>query len=332
MKLPKYLLPLILFIVILQAFSGFSRLKLFYPAQKQTKSVDCPFIDVSKLVIKQPTCNKRNGSITGLTVFSMGTRITYTWHDIDGNPVTNPETIANFPAGPYTTGHAVTLTNIPEGTYTLVVTDNSSCASAAISTPFVVTNVNGINIDDSQASVKNSNCNNNGSVTGIIVKGATSFKWFDVASNTVVSTSGTTADLLNAGPGEYRLKAASSSCETTSKLYFIVSAFQVPRVIDTSVWNPLCGADTGSTISLHLLIKKGQPPLKFYFLNSRGDRLFPGTINDQQLVRFIVARKFRCRYLSFGCRGRQQLQGIISFNRRSARRCCHIKGKKHDKK
>ena len=273
MKFAKYFFLFILSIVVLQAFSGSGGLTLLGHIQKQTKSIDCPVIDISASKIKRPACNKSDGSITGIKVTSTGTKVTYTWHDDNGNEV----------------GHSANLLNIPAGTYVLQVTDNSGCTTISFTPPFIVENANGINIDDSQALVTNSSCNNNGSITGLMVTGATKYEWHNVATGSIVSTSATTSDLVNAAPAEYQLFASNSSCQMTSKAFFIRSTMIVPRIIDTSTFNPVCGASIGSSITVTLLVSAGQPHIKYYFQDSQNARYREGTLPNGNLSPVITA-------------------------------------------
>ncbi|MBV8391023.1 MAG: gliding motility-associated C-terminal domain-containing protein [Mucilaginibacter sp.] len=256
----KKTLLIFLFISFIQAFSSFGVPVSYRISNKNAEKPDCPVIDYSKLVIKQPACDDTNGSITGLSVTSAGRKILYIWRDANNTIV----------------GHSINLTKIPAGTYTLQVIDNSGCPTLTYSTPIVVENANGITIDDSNVSIRISSCTKGtGAISGIKVTGATKYEWRKQVSGVIVSTSTTTADLKNVPVGDYQLFLYNSACQLTSKVYYVNSTLQVPAVVDVKITNPDCALSNGSIV---VTLETGFSNLKFFFADSQGNRLSDGII------------------------------------------------------
>lgn len=165
------------------------------------KNTTGPNIDQSQAAIQPTNCGQSTGSITNLVVTGTGT-LSYTWQNSQQQTVSTTKD----------------LTGQPAGIYKLEVTDDSQCGPV-YSTAITIPQTNGITLDESKAQTTVASCSkDNGSVTGIVVTGATQYQWTD-ANNKIV---GTAADLQNAAPGDYTLTASNTfGCSATSKPYHV---------------------------------------------------------------------------------------------------------------
>jgi len=188
--------------------------------------------------IQPANCGQKNGSITGLVVTGGVGTLKYTWWNDQQQLVWTNED----------------LTGQPAGTYKLEVTDGSQCGPI-YSSDIMIPEINSITLDESGANPGQATCGlNNGSITGIIVSGATSYQWTD-ATGKVYNTP--TADLTKAPAGTYTLTAFNGLCSKTSKAYTITqpASTQYPVYPFTSV-QPCAGQSNGSlTIAPDALVK-----------------------------------------------------------------------------
>jgi gliding motility-associated-like protein len=123
-----------------------------------------------------------------------------------------------------------------------------------------------LDIDVSLVKIINA-CNGLGSITGVVPKNATGFKWVDINGNVVA----TTADLLNVPPGKYKMQAQNGSCSAESIYYQIINALQVASTnvqIKNSSCNNADGAITGLVINN---LTSGQA--KYSWKNSTGTEI-----------------------------------------------------------
>jgi len=196
-----------------------------------------PNIDQSNATKQATNCGQSTGSITGITATGTGT-LKYTWLNSQQQTV----------------GTSLDLLNQPTGAYKLEVTDDSQCGPV-YTTDLTIPETNGITMDESKAQPAAASCNNNnGSVTGITVTGATQYQWLD-ANNKVV---GTAADLQNVAPGTYTLTASNTfGCAATSKPYTVGQQppTKFPVYAATSV--PACfqSTDGSVTVAVDALVK-----------------------------------------------------------------------------
>ncbi len=204
------------------------------------KNTTGPNIDQSKVAIQPTNCGQSAGSITNLTVAGTGT-LKYIWWNSQQQTVSNTQD----------------LTNQPAGNYKLEVTDDSQCGPV-YTTELTIPETNGIVMDESKAQTTVADCsNNNGSVTGIIVSGATQYQWLD-GNNKIV---GTAADLQNIAPGTYTLTASNSfGCTAASKPYTVgqLPPTKYPvysgNIVETCYQN----ADGSITVNTDALVKSAR--------------------------------------------------------------------------
>ena len=204
------------------------------------KNVTGPNIDQSKDAIQPTNCGQSTGSITGITATGSGTLKYIWWND-------QQQTVAT----------TIDLLNQPAGTYKLEVTDDSQCGPVYTS-DLTIPETNGIMMDESKAQTGVASCsNNNGSITGITVSGATQYQWTD-ANNKVV---GTAVDLQNVAAGTYTLTASNSfGCTAASKPYVVpqLPPTKYPAYTQNTV-NACYGATDGSiTVNTDALVKSAR--------------------------------------------------------------------------
>lgn len=216
---------------------------------KNTTSLN---IDQSKSVVQATNCGQSIGSITGITASGNGTLV-YSWKNASQQQV----------------GNTADLTGQPAGQYTLQVTDNTQCG-AVYSTVVQITEINGITLDESKVQTTAATCsNNNGTVTGIQVSGATQYQWID-ADNKVVATA---ANLLAAPPGDYTLTASNTfGCSKTSKTYHIdLLPLTIYPSYNVAIQNPCSGQNNGSvSVSFDAVVKAAR------WVNGQGQTVTTG--------------------------------------------------------
>jgi len=153
------------------------------------QSPDLLDIDQTTATITPTPCGQSMGSITGVTATGTGA-LKYSWKNSKNAEVATTKD----------------LTNQPAGSYTLQVTDETTCGPVYTSA-IVIPEINGVSINDASKLITSASCaTGKGSITGITATGATSYKWFD-NNNTVVAS---TANLQNVAPGNYYLVAANT--------------------------------------------------------------------------------------------------------------------------
>ena len=130
-----------------------------------------PILDTTNSVMNQATCNSNDGSITGVTVSSGQANYTWQWSNSTG-----------------VVGNNQDITNIPAGSYTVVVTDAIGCQDSV--QRVIVENSGAAIIDVSSATLNHETCSDaNGSITNLNVSGGNgnlSYEWSDGTS--VIST------------------------------------------------------------------------------------------------------------------------------------------------
>lgn len=171
------------------------------------------------VILTNPTCSGA-GSITGLTVSGGTPTYTYSWN------------------GTATPG--MNYSNIPSGTYNLIVTDANGCT--ATSGPHTLVGTSGPIINASPVVISNQNCNGTlGSITGITATGTgLSYSWSN-SGGSAISATGLLA-------GSYTLTVTDGNGCTATSGPHVVSFVAGPIVNSTAVivQNPTCGNNNGS--------------------------------------------------------------------------------------
>lgn len=220
------------------------------------KNTSGPEINKGKAVVTAATCDQANGSITGMTAAGAG-KLSYEWKNESGALV----------------GTSLDLLDQPTGSYTLGVLDESACGLVlltAIQIPAasaIILNDNGI--------VKPASCDkSNGAIQGILVSGATSYRWFDAADKLIATTS--TANLMNIPGGIYYLVASNLNCTKISKKYFV--KIETSMTVDderVKIVHDRCNLNVGSIRGPDA---GGLAPVTFKWTNEKGAVL--GTQRD----------------------------------------------------
>lgn len=162
-----------------------------------------PTIDQSQQQILSSNCGQATGSITNIQVSGGAGTYNYIWRNDQQQTV----------------GTDKDLVGMPAGTYKLQVTDGGQCGPI-YSTEITIPETNGITLDETKATTSPATCGlSNGSITGIVVSGATTYTWTD-ATGKVTTTP--TPDLTNSPAGTYTLTASNATCNKTSASYTIV--------------------------------------------------------------------------------------------------------------
>lgn len=147
-----------------------------------------PAVDISNISINDESCFENDGSITGIT--TSGTNLSYEWN---GTSSLTPD-----------------LEDAAAGSYTLVVTDNSSGCETTVG-PFEIDFIPGPTIDETNLTLTDEACDQeNGSITGLEASGNNiSFEW---NGNLVASE-----DLTDLSSGTYTLVVTDNiGCTATS--------------------------------------------------------------------------------------------------------------------
>lgn len=183
----------------------------FYEVKNYT-----PSVDASNVSVKNTTCNKNNGSITGIKIVD-GLYAGVQWKDDMGNII----------------GTGYDLYNLAPGRYKIVVKDNAGyCGDTSnyftiAATPPAALNITGVQI------INTSCLQSNGSITNITIDNATApiqYWWMDESGKVVAQSK----DLINIKTGRYRLKCKDAGpCDTLLTPYFDVTNVG-SVVIDTS--------------------------------------------------------------------------------------------------
>lgn len=187
-----------------------------------------PVVNSSSVSIADAHCNQANGSISGLTVSGGQASYSYSWN-----------------SGAYST---LNLTNIPAGTYSLVVTDNLGCTANA--GPFTVNNIGSPVINTSAMVITNESCTgNDGSITGITATGSgtLSYSWN--------LTPSTTIDHLNLASGTYGLVVSDAfGCSSVAGPFNVGGATPMSLNQSGLVITPTaCVGTTGSITGLQVV-------------------------------------------------------------------------------
>lgn len=218
----------------------------------------CPTFDYSGQTLTLPDCDQNNGSIKGIRVTASGTKVLYTWRNVESAAVV---------------GRTIDLLNVPSGLYQLEVSDNSGCGSSSFTKKIMLSVAHPVIIDNLKPTVRDATCGSNGSVTGLAVTGATTYEWHDAKTGAIVSTSGTTADLVDVQSGTYQLLAYNSTCRATSKIYTVGSEMILPLAYDYTITQGTCGG-VGSSILVKLNVPPDMPQLNIYLTDAAGDHVY----------------------------------------------------------
>jgi len=220
--------------------------------------VSAPVIADNQVVITDANCSLSDGSITGLKISNAG-NANYGWERTDGTQVAFGQT---------------DLKSAPPGQYYFFAIYDVNCPPVK-SKVFTVNSKNGITINDGAISITPSTCaNQNGSITGLNISGATTYKWIDDKNNAV----GNNADLANVGAGTYNLVASNSACSIQSPGYTVTNIPVITNFPSTyTVTNTTCNQNNGG---VSVTFGPGQVPYAYRWADPTGGTV----IKDGPLV------------------------------------------------
>lgn len=217
-----------------------------------------PSLNINNMNINPANCQNNDGQITGISAVNVSGTPFIGWYDSTGKLV----------------GSSLDLLMQAPGRYRLKFKDNSPCDT--IITPYyIIGQLGAVFIDSSQMIIRKSGCTvANGSVQGIRVVGATSYRWINTTNNTVV---GTNVDLYNIEQGNYRLEAINNyyNCVVQSH---VISLSQSPPLslqpVIASSQNARCNQNNGF-ISIDS-IANSPAYFTFSWLNDGGQQVGQG--------------------------------------------------------
>lgn len=202
-------------------------------------------LDFSMASVKSAGCGLSDGSIKNVIVQNQHLYI-YKWLDAENNIVST----------------SIDLTNASAGVYRLEV-NRGNCASL-YSAPISIPQSEGYTLDESAVIVSASTCGNlNGAIKNITVQGAGDINYTWTNEQSVIV--GTSKDLINVGPGKYRLQIKAG--ETCPLIYSsIIEVLEKDVIIlDESQVVTLPAGCTGNTGSIKGITVTGAS--KYEWLN-----------------------------------------------------------------
>lgn len=188
-----------------------------------------PKINVDAVIVNQPSCGLKNGSIEGIVVYN-GYHATYNWKNNVGESL----------------GMSSSIEGLWEGEYYFVVTDTlTHCSDSVI---FYLKNITGPSLNTSNIKIVSATCGqNNGSILDIFLENVTGspfIQWVDSANQPVSNE----LELKNAFPGKYKLLFKDkTACDTIITSYFEIKNLGDIQ-IDTSAKKVIaskCSESTG---------------------------------------------------------------------------------------
>ena len=191
------------------------------------------------------SCNENNGNITNIGIQSSSPPFNYVWTDENGNEIGE---------------NSIDLLDIPEGSYTLVVTDGNDCTQTL-----------SFDIEGSEppeinaATVQPSTCSEaNGAVTDIFIQGGTTplfYEWQNENGESIED------DLfLNGVPaGTYTLIVTDIN-DCTDTFSYTVTDEPSPIVNGGESSPTVCGTNSGSIIGVN--VAGGIEPLSYQWRNN----------------------------------------------------------------
>ncbi|HTK18713.1 MAG TPA: hypothetical protein VL442_04350, partial [Mucilaginibacter sp.] len=203
-------------------------------------------VDVTNLKITQPKCGQSNGSIEGISFYNAEQ---VQWVDQNNNII----------------GNTLNISNLPPGKYKFKVGTNICGAES----DWIELFDNSLKLDATKVKTLNPSCNQNGSITGIIVSTYhnESFNpvWTDAGSKVV----GNNVDISNLTAGTYTLTVTGNSTGC-SQTYGPVTLTNISGPnIDQShaiITSTNCGESTGSITNLQVT---GSGTLQYSWLNDQ---------------------------------------------------------------
>jgi len=227
------------------------------------KNTTGPNIDQSQQQIRSTNCGQATGSITNIQVSGGTGAYQYVWLNNQQQQVgTNQD-----------------LTGQPAGVYKLQVTDGGQCGPI-YSTEITIPETNGITLDESKTTTTSASCNlSTGSITGIVVSGATQYQWVDANGKSYTTT---TPDLTSVPAGTYILTASNGTgCSKSSQAYQIV---QKPPIVFATGMDNSINIECTPLITASIMLTAPDPRMSsFRWVNSQNQTIGTGlTVTNLQ--------------------------------------------------
>jgi gliding motility-associated-like protein len=189
-------------------------------------SSTAPVINATAISITHAHCAQSTGAISGLTVSGGQTAYTYSWN-----------------GGAYST---LNISNVPSGSYTLVVTDNLGCT--ATSGPHTINNIAGPTLNTASVQTTNETCAlNDGTISGLTTTGTgLTITWNGVVTPTLNQT--------NLAPGNYNVIVSDGfGCSATGGPFTINAVIPLSLNQNSLVVTPTgCNGNTGAINGLSI--------------------------------------------------------------------------------
>lgn len=230
---------------LLPANAGIAR-HLLIKANKPNICNACQVIDDKNISIIASTCNGTDGKILGMSGTGIGV-LSFTWYNSNNNIV----------------GTQADLTNVPPGTYKVLLRDESKCL-AVEKDGYIVPAIDQVVINNGKTIIKSPDCSQtNGSITNIGITNAVSYQWIDEGRGIIA----TTADLIQVGAGTFTLIATNKEGCSAQSTYHINGSGSYPQISKVDTINGKCGEIKKLNITFNVTDKD---PLYHYFVQDPG--------------------------------------------------------------
>ena len=242
----------------------------------QTSEFSQPFVDNSHVIVKQPTCGGKNGSIKGMKIIGGDNA---KWH------------LMRQVAGVWTDfiySTKLDLDNAEPGIYFFDAWLGKSCRSYYVR--YDLSDIE-FKLDASQVSVQNASCGQfNGSITNIRLSNSQDIRvaWKNSAGVTVSDQ----LDFMNAGAGQYKLVVLDSvtNCGDSTGFYTVINQTGPTVDIGAAQTTPAsCGQSNGSIANVKFSNVTGAA--WYGWLDSFGHTVG----NDKDLIG-VPAGKYKLRF------------------------------------
>jgi gliding motility-associated-like protein len=242
----------------------------------QTSEFSQPFVDNSHVIVKQPTCGGKNGSIKGMRIIGGDNA---KWH------------LMRQVAGVWTDSIYSTkldLDNAEPGIYFFDAWLGKSCRSYYVR--YDLRDIE-FKLDASQVSIQNASCGKfNGSITNIQLSNTQDIRvaWKNAAGVPVSDQ----LDLMNAGAGQYKLVVLDSvtNCGDSTGFYTVIN--QTGPTVDISAAQATpasCGLSNGSITNVKFSNVTGTA--WYGWLDSLGH-----TVGNEKDLTDVPAGKYRLKF------------------------------------
>lgn len=217
---------------------------------------DCPVIDDSNVQITPSSCNIADGSILNITGTGTGT-LRFKWYDV------NQKLVAS----------TADLTNVPAGSYTLELSDDSKCITP-VSKTYQVGQKMEVTVNEGQLKITPATCaGNDGSITGLVIENATQIQWQNIVTNAIYTTN----DLTGVASGTYRLTATGANGCSHVENFNIGTTAHFPTIVKTDTVTGVCDQNAGSII-VTFNLQPTDPPYTYKVISHSNQLVGNGSV------------------------------------------------------